>query len=73
MQQLIEYLFYSGPKPTASYALLDFADKGRAIVHLSNIVEGSLSDRRCRVKWYDGKQYDGDMAFTGKDSKATKI
>ena len=73
MQQLIEYLFFSGPKPTASHALLDFADEGTVIVRFSKIVEGSLSNGRCRVKWHDGKEYDGDLAFTGKDFRATAI
>ena len=66
-------MFYSGPKPTASHALLDFADEGTAIVRFSNIVEGSLSDGKCRVKWHDGKQYDGDVVLTGKDSRVTVI
>ena len=39
----------------------------------SSIVEGSISDGRCKVKWHDGKQYDGDVVFTGKDSRATAI
>ena len=42
-------------------------------MRFSNIVEGSLSDGKCRVKWHDGKQYDGDVVFTGKDSRVTVI
>ena len=30
------------------------------------IVEGSVSDGRCRVNWDDGEEYDGDLIITGK-------
>ena len=61
-------LLFSGPKPTSSHALLDFADEGTAIVPSSKLVEGSLSEGRCRVKWHDGKEYECELAFTGKHS-----
>ena len=70
MQQLIKYLFYSRPKLTVLHALLELADKRTAIVCFSDIVEGSISNEKCRVKWHDGKEYDGNVAFTGKDSRA---
>ena len=30
------------------------------------IVEGSVSDGRCRVNWDNGKEYAGDLIITGK-------
>ena len=73
MLKLIGYSFFSGPKPTTPYALLDFANEGTAIVPYSKIVEGSLSDRRCRVKWHDKKEYDGELICSGNDSRITVL
>ena len=64
-------LLFSGPKPTSLHALLDFADEGTAIVPSTNIVEGSLSEGRCRVKWHDRKEYKCELAFTGKHYSET--
>ena len=57
---------YSLSGPTASHALVDFGDEGTAVVRFSRIVEGSISDRRCRVNWDNGEEYDGDLIITGK-------
>lgn len=56
----------SGPKPTASHALLDFGDEGTAVIRFSRIIEGSLSDGKCRVNWDDGEEYDASVIITGK-------
>ena len=62
----VVYSIFSGPKPSASHALVDFGDEGTAIIPFSRIVDGSSIDGRCRVKWPDGKEYDAALAFAGK-------
>ena len=49
-----------------SHALLDFGDEGTAVIRFSRIIEGSLSDGKCRVVWDDGEEYDGGVIVTGK-------
>ena len=44
---------------------MDFGDEGTAIVRVA-IIEDSISDGKCRVKWGDGEEYDGDIIITGK-------
>ena len=46
--------------------LVDFGDEGTAVVCFCRIVEGSVSDGRCRVNWDDGEEYDGDLIITDK-------
>ena len=60
------YSLFSGLKSTALYSLVDFGDEGTAILQFSRIVDGSTIDKRCRVKWSDGKEYDAALVFTGK-------
>ena len=36
------------------------------MVRFSKIVEDSINDGRCRVKWDDGEEYDGGLIITGK-------
>ena len=45
---------------------MDFGAEGTAIICFSGIVEGSIGDRRCRVNWDDGEEYDGDQIIRGK-------
>ena len=45
--------FFSGPKPSASHALVDFGDEGTTIVPFSRIVGGRTEKGRCSVKWPD--------------------
>ena len=56
--------FFSGPKPSASHALVDFGDEGTTIVPLSRIVGGSTEKGRCSVKWPDGKEYNAHQLIT---------
>ena len=55
----------SGPKPTATHALVNFGDEGTTIVPFSRIMEGSTSKGMCRVKWNDGGEYDGELIVAG--------
>lgn len=64
--------FLIGPKSSDSHALVDFGDDGTAVIPFSRIVEGSISDGRCRVSWSDGKEYDAALTFTGKELKRNK-
>lgn len=45
---------------------MDFGEEGTTVVRFSRIVEGSISEGRCRVNWDDGEEYDGDLIITGK-------
>ena len=56
--------FFSGPKPSASHALVDFGDEGTTIVPFSRIVGGSTEKGRCSVKWPDGKEYNAHPLIT---------
>ena len=58
--------FFSGPKPSASHALVDFGDEGTTIVPFSRIVGGSTEKGRCSVKWPDGKEYNAVLLYAGK-------
>ena len=51
---------------------MDFGDDGTTVVRLSRIVEGSISDGKCRVNWDDGEEYDCDLIITGKRFYKTK-
>ena len=64
--QYNEYFFFSGSKPSASHALVDFGDEGTTIIPFSKIVGSSTENERCCVKWPNGKEYDAAMVFTGK-------
>ena len=56
--------FFSGPKPSALHALVDFGDEGTTIVLFSRIVGGSTEMGRCSVKWPDGKEYNAHPLIT---------
>ena len=58
--------FFSGSKPSALHALVDFSDEGTTIIPFSRIVGGSTENGRFCVKWPDGKEYDATLVFTGK-------
>ena len=58
--------FFSGAKPSASHALVDFGDEGTTIVPFSRIVGGSTEKGRCSVKWPDGEEYNAVMLYAGK-------
>ena len=60
-----KYFFFTGPKPSASHALVDFGDEGTTIIPFARIVDGSMNNGRCCVKWPDGKEYDATLVFTG--------
>ena len=45
---------------------LDFGDKGTSIIRFSRIVKGSICERRCRVNWDNGQEYDGALIIAGK-------
>ena len=59
-------IFFTGPKPSASHALVDFGDEGTTIIPFARIVGGGMNNGRCCVKWPDGKEYDATLVFTGK-------
>jgi len=58
--------FFSGPKPSALHALVDFGDEGTIIIPFSRIIGSSTDNERCCVKWPDGKEYDATLVFAGK-------
>ena len=58
--------FFSGPKPRALHALVDFGNEGTTIIPFLRIVGGSTDNGRYCVKWPDGKEYDAALVFAGK-------
>ena len=59
-------ILFSGLKPSASHALVDFGNEGTTIIPFSRIVGDGRDNGSCCVKWPDGIEHDAALVFTGK-------